>query len=126
MSAAYSAERQQFLHDVFVTALEGGIGYWSVCTAYHWMVKGTDGVPDLEGFYAEIESDDPGETWKHRITRTTITRGLGAIRGGKVKLCDYLLRSILAADVKNDACEIDAEGADCIVQAGLFGEVVYG
>lgn len=50
------------LHYVFTTALEGGIGYWSVVSEYHW---GTDGgvkcVDDLDEFYAIIESSE--EDW---------------------------------------------------------------
>lgn len=29
-------EREQFLDDVITTALEGGIGYWSMCETYTW------------------------------------------------------------------------------------------
>lgn len=58
-----SDNRKAFLHGVFTTAMEGGIGYWSAATAYHW---GTDGgvkvVSDLDGFYADIvPSADEGE-----------------------------------------------------------------
>jgi len=45
-------ERLEFLHGIFTTALEGGIGYWSVCDAYHWGDKAAAGnmASDLTGF----------------------------------------------------------------------------
>lgn len=53
------------LHYVFTTALEGGIGYWSVPTEYRWSKAGPgmEGRPDtniedLDGFYAIIESNE--------------------------------------------------------------------
>ena len=55
-------ERKSFLHSVFTTALEGGIGYWSVAEEYHW---GTDGgakvVDDLDDFYAILSPAE--EEW---------------------------------------------------------------
>lgn len=59
--------RKQFLHYMFTTALEGGIGYWSCAAEYHWS-KNEPGVAsgpeqkrleeDLDGFYAILESSD--------------------------------------------------------------------
>lgn len=70
--------RKKFLHCVFTTALEGGIGYWSVCDEYHWskpgLINGGSGgdlVDDLDGFYATIESNDEdgwGITKKEPVT----------------------------------------------------------
>lgn len=65
-----SEARKEFLHGVFTTALEGGIGYWSVCDTYNW-AKGTDTkgdpcVVDLDGFYAIVyELDEDGEGVSH-------------------------------------------------------------
>ena len=47
MLTAKTDLRKQFLFDVFVTALEGGIGYWSVAEEYHWKKDGED----LDGFF---------------------------------------------------------------------------
>ena len=44
--------RKAFLHGVFTTALEGGIGYWSECSDYHWC--NDDDTDALDGFYAVI------------------------------------------------------------------------
>lgn len=56
--------RKEFLHSMFTTALEGGIGYWSVADEYHWGYReqGTDDwKSDTEGFYAILESAE--EDW---------------------------------------------------------------
>jgi hypothetical protein len=61
-------DQKQFLHNMFVTALEGGIGYWSFATEYCWSQGGAGAVTgtkiqqdDLDGFYAIIESN--GDDW---------------------------------------------------------------
>lgn len=62
--------RKQFLHGVFTTAVEGGIGYWSVAESYHWSKPPNPDVDnehmygnasleeDLDGFYAVLESSE--------------------------------------------------------------------
>ncbi|GAB3868605.1 hypothetical protein GCM10028801_44830 [Nocardioides maradonensis] len=98
------AQRDQAYHSIFVTALEGGIGYWSRCRVYRWMKEGADPngsvreLHDTLGFYAEIidiettaESYDPkdhpamlgsaeavdGEEYAvFRIDREVIARGV--------------------------------------------------
>jgi len=51
---------------------------------------------------------------------------LRAIIEGRAHVSDGLRKLIAGADATNDCGDIDAEAADCIVQAGLFGEVIYG
>lgn len=64
--APRSKGRKQFLHTVFITAMEGGINYWALTSEYHW---GTDGgvkiVEDIDQFYAVITStEDDWGTYK--------------------------------------------------------------
>jgi len=110
------------LHGLFVTALEGGIGYWSVCTEYHWSF---DGEQDLDGFYADVEETEEDAPVVRRIDAACILRGLlyFAQPGDGYRRVRNVARAILMGD---DEADYDAEVADCIVQAGLFGEVVYG
>lgn len=119
------AVRPEALHGVFVTALEGGIGYWSTCTRYRWSRVAADGerVDDLDGFHAVIEEDEAGEV--HRIDAEVIRRGLAyfAQTGDGYPHVREAACALLAGD---EDADYDAEVADCIVQAGLFGEVVYG
>jgi hypothetical protein len=130
-----SDERKEFLHSIFTTALEGGIGYWSQASTYHWMLpapKGQEwGADDLDGFYAIVHEwdEDEGDYAKnkgHRIDRAVIQKGLNALIDGKARAREDIVKTIMLANRENDAGDIDSEIADVIVQVGLFGEIVYG
>jgi hypothetical protein len=148
--AARVADRQQFLTDVLVTALEGGISYWAYTTAYRWY------YPDLAGGTAEPGPGDTANAWahvvieddgdgdpsdrgadKHTIDLELISRGLGRIAGSTPieHLGEVTRRSVRYCNRVNDLApdqapsyvvDIDADIADQIVQVGLFGRVVYG
>jgi hypothetical protein len=117
--------RPETLFGAFVTALEGGIGYWSSARVYRW--KGADGEEDHTGFCAVIEIEDEDEDDLRTITAPVIEAGYLAIVERRVKVCDSIYKAIVLgwADVDGGGY-VDADAADCIVQAGLFGEVVYG
>lgn len=144
----FDVESVQMLTDVFTTALEGGIGYWSQAEEYR------HSGPPAER-YATILDD---EGTRHRIDLYTIQEGLIEAR--------RLIRLAQDAHVRNlptsnswpkpgseffDVCErasillsgrptnedalerfeeaesmFDATAADTVVQLGLFGSVVYG
>lgn len=122
-----SKHYDQLLLDVFTTALEGGIGYWSECTRYHWLNGDT---PDVQGFHAHIHDtgDDelqPEGTF-YNIDRTVIDRGY---RLGCQRRNDFFWQCETIIDpraVDEDGWDHDAWDADMIVQLGLFGEIVYG
>ena len=140
--------RLEFLHGVFTTALEGGIGYWSVCDEYRWSTLAPAGnrISDPTGFHALIESseDDWGVTEAYiseqgqfqPITETqTLRIDLDVIERGANLLVEkvlsgeftnpYLLQYVVAWVTNGDQGDYDACGADLAVQLGLFGEVVY-
>lgn len=128
-----TAAREEFLADIITGAIEGGIGYWSQCSQYQWVdtmherkLRVSVGQPLLdEGTRATIEDiEDDGR--EYHITPSVIQNGLRKIVNGEVGLNSTLRGYILYADKENDAGEIDADCADAIVQAGLFGEVRYG
>jgi hypothetical protein len=140
-----SEERKAFLHGVFTTALEGGIGYWSAATAYRWSKPtGRHGssVEDLDGFYAVIRSNDEEDGWgvkgiednaELRIDADVIARGLSLMRKrhsdgklGSISGHDYHKQWIAADRTNGDDGDYDADMADQVVQLGLFGEVVFG
>jgi hypothetical protein len=120
----------QMLFDIFVTALEGGIGYWSAATEYHWAKQGDHDLraeEDLEGFYAvilDVEDDDK----QYRIDRAVITKGIATIMSPsfETKIAKHIRKDVFGIAFNNPDVDYDAETADCIVQAGLFGELVYG
>lgn len=113
--------REQFLDDVVTTALEGGIGYWSVCSAYEW-----DGVPAR----AQIQEfdEDTGEECGPlmEVDRALIRKGIKGILSGEGRISPIIQSYVQDADKNNDAGDVDADVADCIVQFGLFGKLVYG
>ncbi|MGA2977941.1 MAG: hypothetical protein ABSF77_21795 [Spirochaetia bacterium] len=112
--------KAEFFWDIFVTACEGGINYWASFERYH---HSHGEAPDHEGFFAKIL--DTEEVKRYEIHRATIQNGLKAILSGKVNLRSDIKSSIALASIETDAGYIDADGADCIVQAGLFGHVIY-
>lgn len=119
-----SRDRKQFLHDIFVTALEGGIGYWSQASKYRWSV--CDGhTEDLDNFVAVIHDTEDNRK-KYTVDRAVIQRGLSKIASGTAKVHESYVKRIGQASRENDFGNCDAGDADVIVQAGLFGEVVYG
>ncbi|ASR77188.1 hypothetical protein KIV66_gp81 [Mycobacterium phage MyraDee] len=143
-----TADRQQFLFDVFVTALEGGIGYWSVASEYHIWKPGPGHVEDIEGFFAVVSDaeadDDEGDFHDLRIDANVIARGIGLFERyalGKIDSLGtevaehaiepvgenhYWRQFLLANRTNGDDGDYDADVADIIVQFGLFGEAVYG
>lgn len=115
-----STGRDQLYLDLFTTALEGGIGYWSVCSAYHWSNQGTD---DFKGFYAVVKDDEA----ERMIDRAVIAKGyrlaVSADWRDRLRWSSEKPPLVVTEDTDWD---YDAGDADIIVQLGLFGKVVYG
>jgi hypothetical protein len=117
-----------FLVDVLTTAVEGGINYWvEECGE---IIHTNDlGVLVVKKVLAE------GESRVFDIDLTTVMKGIDRILSGSVQVRADLLgqvtRAVIALaqggiDARFAAGEIDADGADVIVQAGAFAEIVYG
>lgn len=130
--AKLTDSRKQFLHDVFTEALEGGINYWAGIAKYRWSLGAPDYAVDLDGFYAVVQ--DAESDTEYRVTRATIQKGVATLRQwsrephveGTNRCHPSYTKRILAASAMNDASEMDASDADIVVQAGLFGEIIYG
>jgi hypothetical protein len=119
-----ASKRDEMLGDVFTTALEGGIGYWSACSRYKWSVDGT-----LEGqardFIAVVEDTEDDHGTQYVIDRACITRGL-RLAHERGNWADYHARALRDLTFGNwDDLDFDADTADIIVQFGLFGEQRY-
>lgn len=146
LASTLTTERKRFLHDIFVTAIEGGITYWASVEEYHWHAGNAENALDnldLDGFFAQIIEEDAADDGKaHRIDINVIHRGIERILAAKAPYYDPngartqcesipgLDRGTAAivrqANHELDAGDIDAGIADAIVQAGLFEEIVYG
>ena len=55
-----------------------------------------------------------------------IAKGLEALLQGRVQVADSLKFTFMEAVLLQDAGLVDIEGADVIVQAFCFGEIVFG
>lgn len=121
-------QRKKFLQDIIVGAIEGGTGYWAEVLQYQYVydgeVKVYIGGRVGNGTRAKVQVTDGGE--QYVLTEALIDFGLGRIRRGEVGLNSTLRDAILRGDRENEAGDIDADCADAIVQASLFGELVYG
>jgi hypothetical protein len=109
-------KREEFLKDVLITAVEGGTGYWAQVSAY---------FPD-EGRVALHEFDDDGISATHKVTLGTIELGIKTIIEQRSLVNRQIREDVIIDSIENEMGRGDADTADCIVQAGLFGSVVYG
>jgi len=115
----------EFLADILTIAAEGGIGYW---TTYR-TVRNADGyvitirdMTDAETgeTFPELDGDRGVVAFNHLAT--AINRVLKQDPIITANAATRLLECVIA----NDACDLDAEDCDTLVQVALFGEVIYG
>lgn len=130
-----SAERAEFLTDLLVTAVEGGIGYWSECSAYSWYCPvlgggtATPGPGNTATAHAVLRVEDGDEKRIYVIGLDDIARALDVLSRGPVKgLSERDRVRIMHASTANDCTEadLDAGDADAVMQVACFGEVIYG
>lgn len=129
MSPPEGPTRADFLASVIVTGVESGyhgIGYWAECRKYRWEWS-DEGKRLLGNASVEIRSTggETGAEWRP-VTLDTVRKGLAHIRNGETNVNKRLSGLIMVAERDSDAGDIDSEAADCIIQAGLFGQIVYG
>jgi hypothetical protein len=121
--------RRRFLFNLFSMAMEGGVSYWGRVIVYRWVNQDTgvevDGLQhvDLDGFYAIVHDHETGDL---RVDAATIEKGLAHISTTAGSVNKYMRGRIAGANITEEIESLDADDADAIVQAGLFGSVVYG
>ena len=136
----------QFLSQVLETAVEGACSYWADISAeYSDDEAGKGGVRDFDvSDYVDDEDADEnnGDDGEPLYTEASFLVSKDPSQGGTLDLqgvADAIERIangeaavpaaireiIITAVHESDASEIDSEAADCIVQIGLFDEVVY-
>jgi hypothetical protein len=128
---------------IAITAMEGGIGYWSAADSYdyrrwsdsdgspievdddfvfyHVWEHGLDGDYQRHGDDRDLPDFSVPDDGKFAITPALIRRGLDLLLQSNT----YVAREILSLP-REDWASIDATGADCIIQYAIFGEIVYG
>ena len=108
--------------NIYTTALEGGIGYWAVCDEYRWQYLyedyDNDIVKPLDPDQVLVVLSDTEETdfKDEELTPAKIRTGTKLL----IEKFPHLYQ------ILDNEFHVDADGADAIVQLGLFGEVVYG
>lgn len=125
---ARTAEREEFLADVIICAVEGGTGYWACVSDYkHGQPSETYAVLHEEDADGAIEGrEGKYSTTPLRLDVEAVALGIGKIERGEVNINAGMAQSILAASRENEAGDIDADLADVIAQAALLGSIVYG
>lgn len=123
-----------FLSSIICTAVEGGIGYWSQVSDYHW----NDPVMDGKPHFAEVTiydmqdlDDDEAETYSKstHLTMDMIAEALRKIASDEeIEYCGQSWRNrMVDAMIEDEAGDIDSGDADNIVQIAIFGnKLVYG
>lgn len=110
---------EQELSDILTTAIEGGIGYWSEV----YDLKRSDKMT-VTSVTIKPNEESEGDFGYMVITSSRLQQAIDHIVSSRdtVNLRADIVRSICSGY----AGEIDAEGADCIMQFAMFGELKYG
>lgn len=122
---------EEFLSDILIIAFDGQYGgcwYWAQA-AYpaegerKWLV--TNGETDImKQRWLSARIEDFGKQWV--VDHKVLADGIRRLLDGTVKVNDEIVGAVMRAVREGDAGEIDSEAADCIVQAGVFDELIYG
>ena len=131
----------EFLSHVLATAVEGGSTYWAAVDSESSGDTGADGASDFDAsdYLAEDSDEDEEEMFyasasfhplnDPRNGGTLDLQGVAdaieRIASGEAQVPPAVREIIVQAVRDDDASDIDAEAADCIVQIGLFDEIVY-
>ncbi len=142
----------EFLSRILETAIEGACSYWADIQAENagGNEEGADGARDFDvsDYYEDENNDGDEEDGVERdedapfYTAATFLVAKDPAQGGTLDLEDIAdamerianrevdvapaIREIIVAAIEEeDASEIDAEAADCIVQIGLFDEILF-
>ncbi len=106
-------------HDVLTTAYEGGISYWAMTDQ-----ADRDGSMNVLKFRLREREDDEPETFT--VDTATVRAGIKWLLEEASVSNSYHVRALIDLLFSPDQADYDADTADLIVQAGLFGELRYG
>lgn len=117
-----SEKRNEFLADVIVSAVEGGINYWAHVKNYVAEFKDMGYTRN----YASVTviEDETGKEF--HITMDKIDETVAQFNHPVKDLHDDCRKIVVAANILSDAADIDADAADWIFQVACFGKVIYG
>ena len=117
--------REVFLCYAFTTAVECGITYWADVKDYKYGEDHKGDIVEASCYVRDFEAEDD-EEWTF-ITQDDVEVGIQRIlHKPGFKINPTLWKDLAWADRENDADDVDADLADCIIQAAIFGKLVYG
>ena len=115
-------EEQDILNILTDTLETNAIGYWAQYQTWERIEEKVIDDPRANCVtkinIKELNNDETAWEIPHTITYDTIVTGVRLIVSGEVD--NSYIRNMILDD------DIDSDGCDCIVQAGLFGEIKYG
>lgn len=120
---------------ILCTALEGGTGYWAAADkierrdvpAERRAYEGEFEYVSVELSDTEAQDEDDEPAFPPQVVDyAAIRRGLQRVIAGEVKVRRDLVAACQASVTGGDGGDIDADAADVIVQAAMFGELVFG
>ena len=122
----------------FISAMEGGVNYWADIKSYkassfpetkdQW-TKFSAVIVDAEGGYGDEENNPHFVKSKGGfiVNRAIMSSGMRRVASGKMNVApSYAQRFAEVLRNPDLAGNLDDSDADIAVQAGLFGEVIYG
>lgn len=109
--------KTEFLRDILTIAVEGGINYWATMKSI---------IRDDDGYVVKCEVTTDVQDATTIIDLETVAMGVKDIMYEYVKVNKVNRNYLRSAVLDGDASMIDAEVADCIVQAGAFRKIIYG
>ena len=118
------------LDGILSTFVEGGL-YWARGRGYRWNGCPAEVTLLPASDYVGLKDGTRPVRARHHVTRATIARGLCELASART--CKDLAwnakdRGRVLGELRTDPAtpDLDASDADCIVQLGLFGRVVFG
>lgn len=108
--------------NIYTTALEGGIGYWAIADEYKWQYLYEDWENDIvhplepDQVLVVLSDTEDNDFKDEQLTPAKIRAGVKLL----IEKYPHLYQ------ILDSEFHVDANGADAIVQLGLFGEIVYG
>lgn len=109
----------EFVDDVILTALTGGINYWCDLV-YTNDTKGKKYLPEVISAGGTLILKPVEEEKEYELNFDSFCEGF------KKYVSYYLEKKRDLSGLKTDSSDIDGEISDTIIQFALFGEIIYG
>lgn len=126
---------EEFLADVLCTAIEGGVDYWADISDIKKRTRTADKVQDWDYVSARFTEREPsaeaaenadGERKTKVVGYAELAEGIQRVLTPGFKVNDEIRGWLSSSAGSNDAGMVDVTVADVVIQAAMYGEIVYG